>query len=424
MKYNILVFPCGSEIALEIHRSLITSSHVNLIGGNSVPDHGKFVYSNYIEGIPFNSDSNFIEAMTDIVTKNNIDAIFPAMDSVIEVLKKNENKLGCKVISSCFETTNICLSKSKTYETLYFEIKTPKKYKTIDFIEEFPIFMKPDIGYGSRGAKKIMNRVQAFNHLEEYNSCIILEYLPGEEFTVDCFTNFKGELLFFGPRHRARVMNGISVNTSVFYDEDKKIEIIASKINKKIKFQGAWFFQLKKDKNGDYVLLEIASRLAGSSGLYRSLGVNFALLSVFNAFEVSVSILKNNFHIEMDRSLNNVYKLNIDYSVVYIDFDDTIIIDNKVNTNLIKFLYQCVNDGKKIILITRHKSNIEKTLKGIRLYNLFDEIIHITDGKQKSDFMNYKDSIFIDDSFEERKEVYLKKSFPVFAPDAIEALLN
>ncbi len=33
---NILVFPCGSEIALEVHRSLQYSTHFHLIGANSI----------------------------------------------------------------------------------------------------------------------------------------------------------------------------------------------------------------------------------------------------------------------------------------------------------------------------------------------------------------------------------------------------
>ena len=50
---NVLVFPCGSEIGLEVNRALANSTHFKLYGGNSVDDHGKFVYKNYISGIPF-----------------------------------------------------------------------------------------------------------------------------------------------------------------------------------------------------------------------------------------------------------------------------------------------------------------------------------------------------------------------------------
>ena len=52
---NVLVFPCGSEIGLEIHNSLKYSKDFKLYGGSSVDDHGKFVYENYISGHPYYS---------------------------------------------------------------------------------------------------------------------------------------------------------------------------------------------------------------------------------------------------------------------------------------------------------------------------------------------------------------------------------
>ena len=117
-KKNILVFPCGSEVGLEIYRSLQYSTHVNLIGGNSVDDHGKFVYGKYIGNIPYASDENFIPTIIDIIKRFEIDAIYPAMDTVIDILKRNESKIGCKVISSNSATTEICTSKFKTYNKL------------------------------------------------------------------------------------------------------------------------------------------------------------------------------------------------------------------------------------------------------------------------------------------------------------------
>lgn len=153
MKKNILVFPCGSEIALEVFRSVNKSTHFNLIGANSVDDHGKFVYEDYIGGVPFINSPNFLSDVKRIVAQRKIDAIYPATDAVIEILKTNEKYIGCKVIASCSETTQICLSKSKTYEKLLGIVKTPHIYKNAEEIVDYPVFVKPDIGYGSRGAK-------------------------------------------------------------------------------------------------------------------------------------------------------------------------------------------------------------------------------------------------------------------------------
>ena len=139
MKRNILVFPCGSEIGLEIHRSLKYSTHFNIIGGNSIDDHGKFVYQDYIGNIPFIDSDNFLEEIRKIVVNYNIEAIYPATDKVITVLKKNESSIGCKIISSSKDTVEICLSKSKTYDILKSIIKVPRVYK-IEEINSFPIF--------------------------------------------------------------------------------------------------------------------------------------------------------------------------------------------------------------------------------------------------------------------------------------------
>src|SRR5690606_27483827 len=105
MHYNILVFPCGSEIGLEVHRSLKFSRHITLFGANSVDDHGKFVFENYISGLPFYNEDGFIESLNKIVRKYKIDAIYPAMDSVITFLKLNEDNLECKVIGPSAATS-------------------------------------------------------------------------------------------------------------------------------------------------------------------------------------------------------------------------------------------------------------------------------------------------------------------------------
>jgi hypothetical protein len=72
---NVLVFPCGSEIALEVHRSLSPQKDINLIGVSSVDDHGMFVFDTYVGGSPLIGDENFIKFFQDLVSEYNIDFI-------------------------------------------------------------------------------------------------------------------------------------------------------------------------------------------------------------------------------------------------------------------------------------------------------------------------------------------------------------
>ena len=80
---NVLVFPCGSEIGLEINRALKYSKHFKVFGASSVNDHGKFEFDNYADGVPNVSDDNFIDHINYLVKQYNIDFIFPAHDSVV-----------------------------------------------------------------------------------------------------------------------------------------------------------------------------------------------------------------------------------------------------------------------------------------------------------------------------------------------------
>ena len=170
---NILVFPCGSEIGLEVYRSLKDQKDIKLIGASSIDDHGKFVFENYIGDIPMIDDDNFLKKIDDIVKEFKIDLIYPCMDIVLTKLKNNsffENM----VIGSSKETVNICQSKLKTYLKLENVIKTPKIYTPFN-IDEFPVFSKPEIGSSGRNTFKIKNDLDLFFNIKNY---LQFNYLP------------------------------------------------------------------------------------------------------------------------------------------------------------------------------------------------------------------------------------------------------
>lgn len=423
-KKNILVFPCGSEIALDIHSSVKYSTYFNLIGASSVDDHGKYVFDDYVNGIPFVNDPAFIPALAKIVNERNIDAIYPTMDTVIAVTKKFEKELGCKVIAPPSETTEVCLSKKKTYDYLKGVVNVPRVYNTDNIpINDFPVFAKPVVGYSAKGTKKLNSQKEVNTFLEGKEDILVVEYLPGEEFTVDCFTDRNGNLLYSGARKRNRISNGISVNTFFAEDQHEFCEL-AQNINAKLKFQGAWFYQVKRNKNGELVLLEIAARLGGSSLLSRAVGVNFALLTLFDAFDYKVDVFKNDYKVVLDRALESKYRTDLDFDSVYCDYDDCLILDKmRVNIDLVKFLFKCINDHKKVILLSKHEhTDLIEELRHFRLDSIFDKVIHIEPSANKADYIESSKAIFIDDSNAERLNIKTKLNIPVFAPEMIDVL--
>lgn len=423
-EHKILVFPAGTEIAFEIHNALRNNKMVELYGATSVPCHANLLFKNCVDGLPFANDPLLIDALNTLIDKCGIEFVYPAHDDALLRLTKDQDQLHAKVITSTHFTVSICRNKAETYFYLRDAWYMPDVYWNDFDIKEFPVFLKPAVGQGSTGTKIVTNRDQLWDFLRtvrcEYVMC---EYLPGKEFTVDCFTDRHGALRFVGQRTRERIRSGIAVRSRFVKTEDNVMEI-AHSLNARFDFNGAWFFQLKEDKNGELKLMEVAPRIAGTMGLTRNIGVNLPLLTLYNNLGMDVEIIKNPNELLLDRAFISRFQADIDYENVYVDLDDTLIIKGKVNVYLLAFLYQCRDKGKNLILLTKHAGNAIQTLDDHSIdMNLFDSIINIPDWAEKSHFIR-QNSIFIDDSFAERKKVADAWDIPVFDTDMVESLFD
>ena len=425
-KINVLIFPAGSEIGFEIFNSLKYNIHVELYGASSKPDHARFIYDNhhYFEGDYNITSPHFIDDFNALIGQLKIDVIMPTHDSIALFLAENKTEISANILTSPSQTTLIAREKKLTYD-LFKPFKfCPEVYDFPYHDLTFPIFLKPNKGQGGKGTSIVNSKEALLNKINEDPNLIACEFLPGEELSVDCFTDRKRELLFVGPRTRDRIQMGISFHSSSV-SLSKEIQEIAETINKMVEIQGSWFFQVKKDIKGNYKLMEFAVRQASTMGLYRQVGINFALLSIFDSMDIEVNILKNDYSIELDRCLQNRYKINLVYNRVYIDFDDTLIVNNKVNLTALGYLYQCKYHQIRICLLTKHQEDIDQTLKKYCIAkNLFDEIILVNWEEDKTKYINPDKSIFIDNYYFDREKVSRQLNIPVFDVDAIESLLD
>jgi len=423
---RILVFPCGTEIGLEIHNSLKDISFIELYGASSLDDHGLYVYKRYFGDIPFVGAPGFAKSLNRILEENHIDFIFPAHDDVVLGLAGIKDELASKVLTSPFATAEICRHKKITYRHLKETGFIPKTYENPGEVEKFPVFLKPNAGQGSQGAMKIENREQLYYQLSvSTKEQVIQEYLSKDEFTVDCFTDRHGSLRFAGCRTRSRIRSGISVNSKM-QQEDGEITSIAQTINSKLELRGAWFFQLKRNAEGSYRLLEIAPRIAGTMCVHRAAGVNLPLLTVFDAMGYDVIIDPQFKNVEVDRALCNRYEISFGFDELYVDFDDTVFVHGNINAMLMMLLYQCVNKNIPVFLLTKHRDDIYKTLENCRISEkLFSKIIPVEPLEHKHTHITPSpNALFLDDSFAERHEISSKLGIKALGVDAVEALID
>jgi len=425
-KTNVLIFPCGSENAMDIFDSLKYNIHFQLFGATSQHDHSQMIFpnDNLFIGDLYITQPNFLEELNKLIKLFRIEYIIPTHDTIAMYLAKNRENISAYLICSPYETARVAENKNLTYNELKDAEYYPRIFSATDFDIPYPVFVKPFVGAGGKGAFQIKNKEELESALEKKSDLLICEYLPGKEYTVDCFTNKNRELLFFGARTRERVTMGITFH-SERAEPNPDFEIIANDLNRRFIFSGSWFFQVKENEFGKIKLLEFSVRHAGTMAFFRQLGVNFAALSLFDAMGYDVKVLFNDYPIILDRRLQNSYKFIFEYNTIYIDFDDTIIINDKVNTSIIKFLFQSKNANKKIILLTKHIFDIRKSMRKYHICSsLFDSIVIVETEKEKADYVIEKKSIFIDNYFPERISVMKKCKIPVFDVDSVELLID
>jgi hypothetical protein len=426
-KARVLVFPAGSEIGLEIHASLKYSHHVELYGASGKSDHASFVYepSRYHEDPALYVDRpDFIERVNEIVSRWRIRYIYPTHDTIACFLAENAQRVDAMVVTSPAETNRIARSKSLTYRRFESLGLCPRVYGAGEMPTAYPVFLKPDQGQGGKGARVAHSAEELAFYLARAPDLLVTEHLPGDELSVDCFTDSSGTLRFVGPRTRDRVQMGISFR-SASVPLTEEIRGFAEAINRELRMDGAWFFQVKRDAEGQYKLLEFAPRQASTMGLYRHAGVNFALLSLFNAMRLPVEVEANNYDIVLDRCLHNRFKATMSFTRAYIDFDETIIADGRVHERVMAFLYQCRNLGVRLVLLTKHRCDLADSLAAHAISPaLFESIIHLGQHDEKWRSIDPEGAIFIDNYWHDRKVVRQNLGIPVFDVDAVECLLR
>ena len=375
---NVLVLPCATQIGVEQYMSLRFNKNFKLVGASHNDSDELFL--NYIKLTNPLTSTLFVDEIKQIVKDYNVDIILPSHDEVSYILK-NTPELEDIIVGSSKETINICRFKSKTYKRLN---SNPKLFNHTPKHTLIPSgFLKPDKGQGSRGSMRIDN---------DYLHC---EYLPGKEYTIDCFTDNQNQVTHISPRLRKSIINGISETTSI--EVDPIFKHIAIQVNKVLPFKGPWFFQLKQDRDGFLKFLEVSPRIGGGSNINRLNGINLTLSDLYQHIGYSIRMIDQQLVKEIHRKSP---KYNLKYNTIFVDYDDTF--------EYIKDLLPKLN--KEIIIITRSKVKVDTSY--VTLY--------VKDGEKKSEIiksLNKPNSIFIDDSFKEREDVFLNCNIPCISPE-------
>ncbi len=268
---NILITSIGGPAGICFAKSLGKIKKINLIGANAERKAiGKKFIKEFYE-LPFAHKSTFINELNKIIKKEKIDFLIPLVDEELVVISKNIRKINCRILISPQTTISVTNNKSKLYDKL--EEFLPQRY--VKYHAFLPLFVKPNVGRGSKGAHLINNKY-ALEPFDE-DRYIFQEVLEEPEFTVDALFDFDGNPLIIVPRIRIKVKNGVSVRGKIILDR----EIISKvrEISKKLKFIGPINFQFMKSKRNGLKLTEINARGSGGMGITINSGMDIPKLT-------------------------------------------------------------------------------------------------------------------------------------------------
>jgi carbamoyl-phosphate synthase large subunit len=372
--YRVLVFPSSNEPGLETLQALSKSNKVTLFGGSSYDrgfDPSRLLIQRHLQ-CPALSDEGFESGMRALIAEHRIDVVFPTVDKVVAEMAAWEVERAA-IVAPRAEMASLLLSKRRTYERLAGVVPVPQVYDK-GAEPELPAYAKPDVGAGGREALKLSSPEDVC--IARQRNLLVQEFLPGEEYTVDCLGDLAGRLLFCNVRLRGVVNRGIALGTSSL--EHPEIESHLRGIAREMAIAGPWFAQFKAAADGTLKLLEVNARVAGSMTLTRLAGVNIPLIALFLFTGHAITVPRPLKGVRLNRFLRTVGEI-ADFDAVIWDLDDTIIRpDGKPDPEVLARIYDFRNQGKRQVVVSRNP-DAEAVLAANLIPRAFVDVLVVED---------------------------------------------
>jgi carbamoyl-phosphate synthase large subunit len=301
---RILITGAGAPGGPGIIKALNQNYEVH--GADADPNATGAQLCQHFHPIPKANDPLFVDALINLAEKHTISVIIPLVTRELELFSKNEAlfaKINCKIVVSPLPILEICNDKHQLLQSIgkeglaipkYVAVKGNISLKAAIQQLDYPqkaICVKPSKSNGMRGFRILDNQVNKADlfwnekpnnvHIEPeelqkilgdtFEELLVMEYLPGKEYTVDCIAH-RGKAKLILPRERLKMNNGISTRGKFVKHEG--IIDYCRRIIELFDLHGPIGVQLKEDTHGIPKMLEINPRLQGTTVAAEGLGFN------------------------------------------------------------------------------------------------------------------------------------------------------
>ncbi len=291
--------------------------------------------------IPMADAPDFIDKLLNIAQEEKAAVILPLVTKELEILSLNKDKFqneGIIVSVSDIYPLKTANNKGKllTYMKenglpvpLFTIVNSKEAFVTAVYelgYPDQPICFKPLDANGSRGFRIIDPRISRykllfemkptstyitldevmsiFDEAEIFSQLIVMEFLPGNEYSVDLLADH-GRPLYTIPRRRDVISAGISIKGEIVKEND--VINYCNEIVQSLKLHGNIGIQVKRARSNTPFILEINPRIQGSIVHCTGAGVNLPYYAVKMALQEDVPIVSVGWNCKMLRYWNEVF---------------------------------------------------------------------------------------------------------------------
>ncbi|QPC47653.1 ATP-grasp domain-containing protein [Mangrovibacillus cuniculi] len=216
------------------------------------------------------SDDNYISEIIDICNKEKINLIVPTIDTELYKLAEYgeliQSRTDAIVHISDKQVIEVCRDKFNTQrffsENNFGVPRLVDNDALVNKSYDFPLFIKPLNGSSSMNTFKVNNENELQFFLGYVPNPIVQEFIEGDEYTVDVFTDFYSNPITIAPRLRLATRGGEVAKGIV--KRDKEIIREVKKLLDILKPKGHITIQCMKTKDG-IKFIEINPRFGGGA---------------------------------------------------------------------------------------------------------------------------------------------------------------
>jgi carbamoylphosphate synthase large subunit len=241
-----------------------------LVGADSDPFAPSLKVVDVQYPLPLFEDATCKKTLLDICQRESIHTILPLTNKAVEFLDRHRHEFKQETILAYLqdaETIEICHDKLKlSYFFKAREIPSPVTGEVGSFYSssEFPLIAKPRRGEGGKDNFKIENQRDLEFYAEKYPDHIMQNYIEGQEYTVDWFSDQSGKPLLIVPRERLAVQGGEVMVSRICMDPEI-IEAVRQ-VGLQLKLKGPANLQGIRPPNGQLLFTDINLRFGSGAG--------------------------------------------------------------------------------------------------------------------------------------------------------------